>query len=404
MKKKIAALFRIILRMLLFLLFLFVLVILAEYVLCPVYKMKDPQPFRGDKLYNPYEGTDSLHWKKANFQTQSRVYEGMTNGRANTNEMIRSIYRNLRYDIIGISDYQQINRFYRDSSFYVPIYEHGYGLKKNHQVCIGSSKVLWTDYPIFQTLRFKQHILDLLRRDNAIVAIAHPDMKGAYSTDDMKYLSDYDLIEALNHLSSSIPHWDAALSAGKPVFILGDDDNHDVRNPTFSGRMCTYICSASGTKEEIYSSLRNGQSYGANIRMYQDETYPEKFADALHVPCLTALILKGDTICCRVSEKAMSIDFIGENGKLKKRISDKASADYIFGKEDTYIRTEITFRDKYQAEGTKFFLNPVFRYSGDQPVLRPAIPVDLLMTWIYRVLGIAVLFILIIIQLRFFAR
>jgi len=53
---------------------------------------------------------------------------------------------------------------------------------------------------------------------------------------------------------------------------------------------------------------------------------------------------------------------------------------------DTYIRTEITFFNKYEKEGTKFYLNPVFRYNGDKPsnALRAVINVP--GTWIFRLL------------------
>jgi len=54
---------------------------------------------------------DSTNWKKGNFQVQSRVWLGLTNGRNNSNEAIQIVYKQLGYDIIVTSDYMKINDF-----------------------------------------------------------------------------------------------------------------------------------------------------------------------------------------------------------------------------------------------------------------------------------------------------
>ena len=52
----------------------------------PGYIFPEPKPFSGNKLYNPYQDLDTSRWLKANFQVQTRVWGGITNGRKNSSE------------------------------------------------------------------------------------------------------------------------------------------------------------------------------------------------------------------------------------------------------------------------------------------------------------------------------
>ncbi len=90
---------------------------------------------------------------------------------------------------------------------------------------------MWKDYPLFQTIHNKQHIINLLKKSSELVYIAHPKLWNGYPIEEIELLSNYDGIEVLNNYGKSIKHWDAALSPGKYVTILGNDDAHDVSNP-----------------------------------------------------------------------------------------------------------------------------------------------------------------------------
>ena len=120
---------------------------------------------------------DSNAWVKANFQIQSYAWKGITSGRMNTNQRIDSIYKLLDYDVIATSDYMKINCYKEDLDAYIPVYEHGYGIFKNHQVCIGAKKVNWVDFFFYQTLNHKQQILNKIRGNNELVFIAHSKVK-----------------------------------------------------------------------------------------------------------------------------------------------------------------------------------------------------------------------------------
>jgi len=361
------------------------------YALTPVYDFAEPAPFKGDKIFNPYDDLEPTDWKKANFQVQSKVWFGFTNGWKNNNEGIYSIYRKLGYDIITISDYMQINPYNSDSENYIPVYEHGYGIFKNHQICLGARKVLWFDFPFYQSVHQKQYILDLLEPDNEVVAIAHPRIRNAYSLEDMKLLTNYDLIEAFNQIRYSIPHWDAALSAGNLHYLLANDDAHDISVPEEVGRVCTYINTPSLKPEAVYAALKSGKAYAADIHMDYDEPFEIKAEKAKLVPQLLSCKVTDNVLKILLTEPAEKITFVGQDGKVLRNIANTDEGTYFIQPWDTYIRTEIMFPNH-----TRFFLNPVFRYEGDTPVMKAAAAVNRHNTLIYRTIAFSLLFVLVL--------
>jgi hypothetical protein len=364
-------------------LILFIAAIL--HITSPVYKFQTNPPFSGNEIYNPYSGMDGNQWKKANFQIQSYAWKGITSGRGNTNEKIHAVYESLGYDIIATSDYQKINRYQEDGPSYIPVYEHGYGIKKNHQVLIGSKKVLWTDFPFFQTLSNKQHILNLLRNDNEFVIIAHPKLRQGYAPEDMKHLGNYDGIEVLNNYRFSVEHWDAALSSGNYITIIGDDDAHDISNPDEIGHNCTFINSPSTNKKDILSALKKGNSFGARIYRPDGETFKEKIKKSKNLPGISNIELREkDTIFVFTDRPAREFRFIGQDGILLEKTNEADSAFYVFKSNDSYVRTEIEFQDK-----TTFYLNAFCRMDGKFPNKNGSPEIDIYKTWLLRILGFA---------------
>jgi len=382
---------RIFFKMLLWLISILILIIIVNYITSPVYILDKGVPFTGSKIYNPYSNMIGNNWRKANFQIQSYAWKGITSGRGNTNEKIHSRYESLGYDIIATSDYQKINRFKEDDPSYIPVYEHGYGIRKHHQVLIGSNKVLWKDYPIFQTLSNKQHILNLLRNDNELVIIAHPKLRNAYSLSDMKYLSNYDGIEVLNNYCTSFKYWDAALSTGHYVTVIGNDDAHDITNPNEIGRNCTFINSPSTDSEHILKALKQGNSYGASLSWSHGEPFDPKIERSKKIPNINSIdLLNGDTISISTSIIAKEFRFIGQEGETLKKEKKVKSALYRIKPEDTYIRTEIEFNDN-----TIFYLNAFCRTNGEIPGNRASPKIDTYRTWLLRILGFASLLVIV---------
>lgn len=381
------------------LLLILLIVFFVVYAIAPIYKFPKSEPFSGENIHNPYRDMDSTAWQKGNFQVQSRVWMGLTDGRQNSNAAIQTIYGLLDYDIIVTSDYMKINRFGENNDNYIPTYEHGYGVQKTHQVCIGSEKVNWIDYPIFANKHHKQHLLNILKRNNEIVAIAHPSLRNGHTLEDMRILTNYDLIEVLNELKSSIEHWDAALSSGHRAFILSNDDAHDIFDPTEVGRKCTFINSPSLRASDVLRALKSGKAYGVDVGMKKGADFVQRAEDHKDIPQLDRVQVINDTLIVKVSKKAKLFSFIGQNGIIKSTVADTNLAMYPIKASDTYIRTEISFYDR-----TIFYLNPVFRYSG-AALQEPEQPtIDFVKTWVQRGVALIIAIIAILIVSRIVRR
>lgn len=366
--------------LLLWFVFILIALLFVQYVFAPVYDFHEKENFSGDHIYNPYQHMDSSAWKKANFQVQSRVWGGITNGRDNSNSMIDSIYRYLDYDIIAISDYMRINKFGREKKSYLPVYEHGYSILKHHQICVGAERVNWRDYAFYQSLHHKQHIIDILRDENEFIIMAHPKLRDAFDPGDFSWLRGFDAIEILNFYRVSIAHWDSALSAGNFVTAIGNDDAHDISNPDEVGQYCTFI-NTEMHSDSIISALRQGNSYAARMFRYVGETYEEKKKKLDEVAQLSRAELVGDTFYVKVDLSASQIRFIGQGGHLLKETENASEAFYVIRDEDTYVRTELIFPNR-----NEIYLNPLVRYSQNWPPARDLPKVNPLRTWIYRIL------------------
>jgi hypothetical protein len=377
-------LLRLIIKLLVFLLILLFGLILIQYLSCPVYDFSEPGKFNGPNLYNPYFNIDSANWLKGNFQVQSKAWGGVTDGRKNSNELINEVYSHLGYDIIAISDYQKINTFGSGKGNYLPVYEHGYGIEKNHHVVIGAHKVVWLDYPLFQNLNHKQHIFDRLRPSADLVYIAHPAFTKEYDPGEMKYLSNYDGIEVLNGFRRSVAHWDSALSAGRYVTILANDDAHDVSNPDEVGQFCTFINAKPNTGSNVLQAMKQGAAFGAAIPRTLGESLDVKAERHKNLPRLCELSLSGDTVRVVMDSLAKEIRFIGQAGQIRASNTFSKYADYLICPEDTYIRTEIEYPD-----GTTYYLNPVARYQAEIPSNLPTSQINKPKTMLIRGLSLA---------------
>ncbi|MEN8224357.1 MAG: hypothetical protein ABFS05_03260 [Bacteroidota bacterium] len=374
------------LKFILFFIIALIFVFMIEYLIAPIYVFPDPEPFTGDELFNPYEDIDSNYWRKGNFQIQSEAWGGITDGRKNSNHAIDSIYGLLGYGIIPTSDYQKINRHGSGRATYIPVYEHGYGIRKNHHVMIGAKYVTWNDYPIFQNIHHKQHMVNILRPSTELIFIAHPKLRLGWDPEDMTWLTNYDGIEVLNGYRESVEHWDAALSSGKNMRILANDDAHDISNRNEVGRYCTMIYSPVLHGDSVVEAIKAGRAFGADIFRLWDEPMDEKILKAKSLPKLSNVELKGDTLFVAVNKTAHKFRFIGQEGKVLDSVMHSDTAQYFVKDTDTYVRAEIHFKNR-----TIYYLNPVIRYDGGDPWEHKIARIDHIRTWIFRIVGFATL-------------
>jgi hypothetical protein len=351
------------------------------FVCVPVYDFPETKPFSGPNWHNPYEGLDSSKWKIGNFQVQSRLFGGVTNGRNNSSSRIFDVYGDLGYDVITISDYMSINNYCEDDYACVPMYEHGYGVQKTHQLVFDSPSVTYWDYPLIQTTHTKQFILNLIGKDAAMTAIAHPKLRMAYTKSDMEQLSGYDLIESASNFTMSMKQWDYALSAGKPAYIISNDDAHDLDEPFDYGRMYTVMNCEDASKECVFNTLKSGQSYGVRKRTPSGETHQMKVDRFKDLSVVNHVKFIGDSLNISLSHPVLFVTFYGQGGDTLKYIhhGERTSVvGYPTKAEDSYVRAEI-----YLANGDWVYLNPIFRYGDELPTMDEA-KINWLMTLLIR--------------------
>jgi len=353
-----------------------VAVVLLPYACGPVYRFPAPVPFAGGTLINPYETLGDA-WQRANFHAHGRAWNGLTNGRRQSDEEIVRAYRSFGYSVAGVSDYHHIAA--DEGVPTLPIYEHGYNIAKRHQLAIGARYVSWFDFPLGQTRSHQQFVIDNVGASADLVALAHPSSRDGYTPEDLAQLTRYHLIEVVNGPFRFEEAWDAALSAGRAVWGLGNDDTHDLKDPKRTAMAWTMINAASAGLPDVVDALRSGRAYAVSRT---NET-----ASAVETS-LGRVTLNGDVLTVTCLGEPSTFIFIGQNGAIRKTVKNAVSASYAIGHDDTYIRTVI------RSPRTAMFLNPIIRTEGGQHHA-PVASVNLAGTWLFRasmaIAGIALL-------------
>lgn len=368
-----------ILKTLKYLSLIILLFILYPYIICPIYKFATYKEFSGEKLYNPYSTTNNYKWYKVNMHAHTNAWYGITTGNSISDSVI-SKYKHFGFDIIGISDYMKINSYLSNNTHYIPVYEHGFWLSKVHQLSIGAKKVVWHDFFIYFNVHQKQYIINKVKGNSDMIALNHPRHMGAYTPYDLKQLTNYDCFEVLNRSWFSIALWDTLLSTGHYVPLIANDDCHDISNVYDVGTNYTMVRAKSIDKNDIISAMKQGSTIGVDINMENNETFKTKLIKINGLPTVKNISTNDSTLIITTDIPIREFKFIGQNGKVKKVVSETDSASYIFNNSDTYIRTEIT-----TTMSSKLYLNPIFRTNNNIPVKLQS-EVDFTKTLIYRMI------------------
>ena len=332
----------------------------APYLATPVYEFASPQPFTGSAFFNPYAHLTGA-WRTANFHAHGRAWGGLTNAQQ-TDSVVLARYAAMGYDVANVSDYETIDRRRAGDSTFIPSYEHGYNVLKAHMLGVDARSVEWFDFPLTQSRGQKQYLIDRIKSSASLVVLAHPSLRGAHSADDMRYLTHYDLLEVLNHFQTSDHLWDVALSAGHPVWAVGDDDTHDVTDAGQTGVRWTMVDAPSTRREAIVAALKAGRTIAVAGEGGRSDAR------------VTSVAMRGDTLTVVCDTIVRAFQFIGQDGRELQRSPAGRSASYVVQPSDTYVRTVITSRR------TTMFLNPVFRYDG-VAVVAPLAVLDVERTW-----------------------
>jgi hypothetical protein len=341
-----------------------IFVFTLQYLKIEIFFKEKNTPFSGDYFYNPYKDF-SQSTLKANFHAHSKPGRNSINN-PNETDKVYEHYKNNGYDIISLSDYQKISED-RTSPNYIPVYEHGYNLRKSHQLVINSQKVSFFDFSIIQTYNTRQQVINKLKLRDGLIVLAHPDLWGGYTEEDMNYLKGYDFIEVVSNYKVSANIWDAALTSGYPAWLLADDDCHDINRPSQSFNNWTRISSLSPIKEEVISAMKRGCHYGVR-NLKHNETNR-----------LDSCVVNGNELRVYLKNRADKITFISDNGSTRKAVTDVAAASYLIAKNDSYVRVEARSGDEL------IYLNPVIRYNGYQLTYNTGFPlVNTTLTILFR--------------------
>ncbi len=360
--------FIVLLRILIIVFVSVIVIVLSPYSFTTIYNFPSPQPFSGNILYNPYQSlSNNTRFCKANLHAHSHAYSGVTDGHSTDKELFDG-YKSMNYDVVGISNYQTINQAFSSDSGYIPLYEHGYNAWKRHHICIGANEVTWWDYILFQSLHQKQDMIFRLKPTIDVLAIAHPKFRNSFNASDFTELTDYDCIEVLNHYRTSSEAWDSALSTGHPVWIVADDDSHNVKADGETG-VCWTMIAAPPIRREITKALKHGQCYGVEGK-HGINNNGLQLLQTIGLQCF----IQCDSI-------ADSVQFIGQGGKIKAVHYRIDTSSYTFDNYDTYIRIKI-FRGN-----SCMWLNPIFRtpHGGIVPIHATE---NTIATWLWRVASI----------------
>ena len=353
------------LQLLAFLTGLLISVFLVFYLKVNIYEFSEPKRFHGNEWYNPYESLSSIK-VKANFHAHTKKWGGMTFGE-NSEEELKTAYQARNYDVIGISNYHSISDFMRESPLYIPLYEHGINIFKVHNLVVGAKAVGLPGFPLHFSLHQTQQMLQRTSRLGELNVLAHPTMS-KLPVAALSKLSGYNLLEVGNTLGMSTAHWDAALSAGKPIWILSNDDTHDLlKEPTFI--KWNIIFPEEKNAASVINALKRGQHYGV-------ESYETDCEDYDLLECR----IYDDTLIVAMSHSVNRIDLIGQNGVQQATFTGTDRIKYALKVEDTYIRVEV------HMDHCVYYLNPILRvpYSDNTFDLSLYPHSNAYITWVLR--------------------
>ena len=356
----------------------------------PIYDFREPKPFSGKNIFNPYRNLDTTFcWKRANFHVHTRVTGIFNECEYWPDEVYRRLEK-LGYDIVTFSNHNEITAHPFDSTLQVNVYEHGYNLLKFHKLVFGSRNVNRFDHLFPFLPSQKQFQLDLLGRNADIIQINHPLRTDFLSAQQFKMLEGYRLMELDSGKSTENEYWDSALSAGHYSFGLANDDLH---YPDRSNRIavrCNFVCTPSARYEDILKALNEGSFYAMRVPDYGKGDWKLKYEMNKRIPSVKYIGMQDSTVHIVLSMQADSIKITGEHHKTLGIVRQSDMASYTMRYSDPYVRITAYF-----PQGEVIYTNPFARYdisTCDSPFASPTHSVNYPLTILFNLL-LVVLFI-----------
>lgn len=343
----------------------------------PVYNYPNNIKFVGYNWYNPYKNYDNATYYMSNFHGHSRLGVGLLNGRNNTTEDVYKAYRDLGYKYVAISNYHTISEKDKNYNFpYIPALEYGINISKSHLLLTGSKERQFLDSILFQNADIIQYKINRIRDNHEIITVAHPDFLRAVSVNEARKLTNYDLMEVVNVYAHSFKQWDAALSNGRPAFMLASDDTHNVFVNTDFGRNITMVPVNTDNMSELYDTLKNGSTYAVSLShklAMLDRKEKKKVLEKL--PSLSYIKEERGIVTIKLSEKADKITFISDNGKVINTFVDKDQATVRVAGDSSYVRINAV----YANGDINLYFNPLVRSVDSTKPEMPKAEINILL-------------------------
>ena len=335
--------------------------VLLSTSVSPIYDFRAPAPFAGPDIFNPYSALDTaVGWKRANFHTHTRVKGPFPPNECEAwPQETWEAYESLGYDIVTFSNHNELTEHPFDPSLQVNVYEQGYSPFKFHKLVFGSREVIHFD-PLLPLLTSQmQFELDYLGKGSDFIQINHPYRTVGLDRKDMEALSGYELMELDTSVSTENEYWDWALSAGHYSFGLANDDLHHARNAGLIGIRCNFLCTPSGTYEDLKKTLLGGCFYAMRVPDYGHGDWAEKRERNHRLPFIRDIGLQGDTVYMNLSVPADSIRVTGQDHATLALEEGTAGITYVLGPEEPYARLTAFF-----PEGEVIYTNPFARFDA----------------------------------------
>lgn len=350
---------------------------LLLYVWCFWFDFIPSEPFKGEQLFNPYQNVDLSRGFMSNFHAHSDCWGGVLNGYGTENQVMET-YKELGYDIYEVSNY------HRNSSTTISglhTYEHGWGISKTHQLVIGGNQISWLDFPLFQNIHQKQTIIYKIKDENpdAVIVLAHPSLRNAYSAEDIASLDGVHCFEAINKLRKSKRLWDEVLTMGKYLPVIGSDDCHDIRKPSDIGRCGTFVFSQNPNSTMVSYALKSGRTFAVEFLEAVDSDHQAKRTEIRKGSPLQSISSSADTIYVRALDRLKSVLIIGDRSDTLVRYHNIKDLSFQLPKAYSYARFEFETSD-----GRILYSNPIVRGGGDTLMSAQAAIVNPVKTAFYR--------------------
>ncbi len=357
----------------------------------PIYSFREPRPFRGPDIFNPYAALDTVQgWKRANFHTHTRVKGPFPPNECEAwPQETYDTYRKLGYDIVTFSNHNELTTHPFDPSLQVNVYEQGYSPFKFHKLVFGSEGVIHWD-PLLPVLTSQmQFELDYLGKGSDFIQMNHPYRTIGLTEVDMKALSGYEIMELDTHVSTQNEYWDQALSAGHYSFGLANDDLHHARSARHIAIRCNFLCTPSARYEDLKNTLLGGCYYAMRVPNYGDGDWEEKIEKNHKLPRICTIGLEGSKIFMTLSQKADSIRVNGQDHATLLLARDTDRVEYTLGADEPFARLTAYF-----PEGEVIYTNPFARYDASvsaSPMDNAPQRVNWVLTVLYNLLVLALM-------------